>query len=385
MTQDAAILLLVIALLAIISPAIGRRLGIPAAVVEILLGAAAGMLGLSGSASAPFIRFLADLGFALFLFLAGMEVDAHDLRRGGGRGAILPLVSAGVSFALAFAVCFAMGWSPWVAVALGATSVPLLLSIVREAGLSASPIGKGMVTAAAVGEVLTIALVAVGEIVDEAHGVGEALLGFLRLVGMLALVIVGTRVLAVLRWWFPDRARGLLGESDVAESGVRAGFGLTFVMIAAAALAGVEPLLGAFVGGLMVAFAAPDKHAIEQKFGPMAYGFFVPVFFVSVGLRLDIDPKTVVAELPRALALACLMLLVKLLPTLAGLFGGQTWRVVAGKALLLAAPLTLVIAIADLAIRLGAIDDQTQESLVLAAMFASVLFPSLARRVLPQG
>ncbi|MDP2310623.1 MAG: cation:proton antiporter [Pseudomonadota bacterium] len=384
MTHEAALLLLVIAIGAVAAPSIGRWVRVPAAVVEILFGVTVGALGIADAESVPFVRFLADLGFALFLFLAGMEVDAGDLRRDGGARTLAPAVAAVVAFALAFIACTLLGWSPWVALAVGATSVPLLLSVIRETGLVGAPAGRTMITMAAVGEVVTVALVAFAEVLEAARGLPGALVGFLRLVALLAVVVLGTRVLSVLRWWFPERTHRLLGAGDAAETGVRAGFGLVFAMIAAAALAGVEPLLGAFVGGLMVSFAVEDKHTIEQKFGPMAYGFFVPVFFVDVGLRLDLHQLSIVQRLPQVLGICALMLVVKLVPNLAWLVVGRPLRLVLATSLLLAAPLTLVIAIADLAGRFGTIDEETEGVLVVAGMVASLVFPSLARRLLPR-
>lgn len=382
MTHEAAILLLVIAIGAVASPSIGRWLGVPAAVIEILFGVSVGAVGVADAESVPFVRFLADLGFALFLFLAGLEVDAKELRRDGGARSLGPAVAAAGAFLFALVVCAVLGWSPWVALAVSATSVPLLLSVVRETGLVAAPAGRQMITMAAVGEVVTVALVAFAEVLEVARGLPDALIGFLRLVGLLAVVVLGTRVLGVPRWWLPERTQHLLGGGGAAESGVRAGFGLVFAMIAAAALAGVEPLLGAFVGGLMVAFAVEEKHVIEQKFGPMAYGFFVPVFFVDVGLRLNLHEMSIVHRLPQVIGICVLMLVVKLLPNLAWLVVGRPLRLVLATALLLAAPLTLVIAIANLAGRLGAIDAETQGVLVLAGMLASLVFPSVARRLL---
>lgn len=186
----------------------------------------------------------------------------------------------------------------------------------------------------------------------------------------------------MLRWWFPDRAEGLMGGGDPSETGIRAGFGLTFAMIAAAALAGVEPLLGAFVGGLMVSFAVDDKRALEQRFAPMAYGFFIHVFFVNVGMRLDLTVLFDAGSIQRILVVCAVMLMAKVLPGLGWLVVDRPLRQVLATSLLLAAPLTLVIAIADLAARLNAIDEATEAVLVVAGMLASLVFPTFARRLL---
>lgn len=381
MPPDVATLLLVVAAGALAAPAFARWSGIPGAVVEIVFGIAVAQLGLAGAVTQPFMRFLADLGFALFLFLAGMEVDAEALRRAGARGLVGPLLIAVGAMLLALGAVRAMGQSAWVGLALGATSVPLLLSVVREAGMSRAPAGREMLLLAAVGEVVTVMFVAFAEVLHAAEGWLQGALGLARLFGMLALVVLGTRVLAVLRWWYPERAQVLMA-GDPSESGVRAGFGIAFAMVAVASLAGVEPLLGAFVGGLMVTFAVDEKREIEGKLGAMAYGFFVPVFFVDVGMRLDLGLAEVLANGPRILTFVGLLLLVKLLPVLPLALFGRPLRRTAATALLLAAPLTLVIAIADLAGRLGAIDEATSASLVAAAMAASLVYPSIARRLL---
>lgn len=384
MHGEVATLLLVVAAGAMVSPALGRWAGMPVAVVEILFGIAVAQVGLADAVTEPFMRFLADLGFALFLFLAGMEVDAGAVRRAGLRGALGPIVISAAAMVLAVVGARSFGSGVWVGLALGATSVPLLLAVVRESGLARTSVGREMVLLAAVGEVITVAFVAFAEVLSSATGVLEAAWGYTKLIGMLALVVLGTRLLAVLRWWFPERTQALLA-GDASESGIRAGFGIAFAMIAVASLAGVEPLLGAFVGGLMVTFAVDEKRVIEDKLGAMAYGFFVPVFFVDVGMRLDLGSGELLRSLPSILGAVLLMFLVKLIPMAPTLLTGRPPRLALAAALLLAAPLTLVIAIADLAARLGAIDEATEATLIMAAMVASLLYPSLARRVLAGG
>lgn len=381
MNTDTSILLLAITLAAVVSPAVGRRLGIPAALIEITCGIGLGLTGWADAGSGPFVRFLADLGFALFLFLAGMEVDVAALRQRGPLGVLGPALSAVVAFLLAAVGCLLFGRSPWLALAIGSTSVPLLLSVVRESGALHTPEGRHMVNLAAVGEVVTVGLVALAEVLHEGHGVFGTVVGVARLLGFLALVVLGTRLLAVLRWWFPRRVDALVAGGDPAENAVRAGFGLTFAMIGAAAAAGVEPLLGAFVGGLMVAFTLDEKTSLEHKFAPVAYGFLIPVFFVDVGIRLDLPSLLVPANAPTILSLVGLMFVSKLLPNLAGLLVGRSLRSVLVASLLLASPLTMVIAVADLCVRLGVIDAGTESVLVAAGMSASLVLPLLARRL----
>ena len=112
--------------------------------------------------------------------------------------------------------------------------------------------------------------------------------------------------------------------------------------------------------------------------------FFVPVFFVSVGVRLELSLPQLLADLPFVLSLLAVMLAAKLVSGLYLLGTGVRARHALAGALLLASPLTLVIAIADLATRAEAITGSQETAVVAAGMVASLLFPTLARLLLAE-
>ncbi len=384
MTHDAVLPLILVSLAALLSPRLARASGLPVAVIEILLGVAIGAGGLAvvSQEASAFLRFLADLGFALFLFLAGLEVDFRQIRAQGPRALAAPAFAAVVSYALAFFVSARAGWGPWVPLAVGATSVPLLLSVVRELDLLRTPLGRGMVLAAAVGEVVTILLLSVADVGARSEAIVPALVGFARLSILFVAVLGGARVLQLLIWWFPDNFGAVLQGHDPSETGIRLGFTLMFVMVGLSVLAGIEPLIGAFFGGLMVAAVVRDRGPVEEKLGGMGYGFFIPVFFVHVGMRLHVAPGQLLADAGFIAQVVVAMLVVKLLPQLAWLPFGRSVRDAAATSALLAAPLTLVIAIADLGVRLGFLTTEREVSLIAAGMIASLVWPTLARSLL---
>lgn len=384
MNADAALPLVLMTLGAVAMPSVARSVGIPVAIAEIVYGFVIGGsgLGLAGEVDNPFTAFLAELGFSLFLFLAGLEVDFRVVQREGPRRLVLQIVGALASFLLAGIFVTFRGGSLWIVLAVGATSVPLLLAVVRELRLGSTALGVSMVTTAAVGEVVTVLLLSGAEIAEHAADAPAAVIGFLRMLALVGAVLFGAAILRLLLWWFPAPFRRMVQGDDPSEFGVRTGFGLMFVMIGLARLAGIEPVLGAFLAGLMLGYVVREKGALEHKLSSMAYGFFVPVFFIHVGMRLDLGLASLWANAGLIAQIVVAMFVVKLIPQLLTLFAGRRFREVIATSALLAAPLTLVIAIVDLGARSGAVGPDTEAAVITAGVLASVAFPSLARRVL---
>lgn len=384
MQLSAALPLLLMTVGAIGMPPLARRLAIPVAVAEILYGFVIGRsaLGLIGTSPNAFIEFLADLGFAFFLFLAGMEVDFRGFERRGPGWLAVPAVLSVAAFVLAIGLAWVLGWGPWVGLAVGSTSVPLLLSVVHEERLTGTPLGSTMIGFAAVGETLTIVLISVFQVLHEAHDPFTVVAGLGGLV-VVALSVVGAAVgLRAALWWFPDTLTRMVALDDPAEFGVRVGFGLMFAFIGLAMLLGVEPFLGAFFGGLVMAWVIREKGHLGGKLASVAYGFFVPVFFIHVGARLSVTLGLVADNWQKMLAIVVVMMLVKLIPSTLLLTRGLRMGELMATCCLLAAPLTLVIAVMNLGERFEAVDSETEAVVITAGIAASLLYPSMARRLL---
>ena len=174
----------------------------------------------------------------------------------------------------------------------------------------------------------------------------------------------------------------LVAHDDPSEVGVRAGFGLMLLFVGLALLADVEPFLGAFLAGALLSFVVREAEALEHKLASMAYGFFVPLFFMYVGVRLKVSVSLVVDNIAWILSIIAVMFAVKLLPGALLLLRGLKPKEVLATSALLAAPLTLVIAIMDLGRRAGAVDADTEAVVISAGILASLIYPSAARVLL---
>jgi Kef-type K+ transport system membrane component KefB len=381
--------LIVVTAATVVLPSIARRLAVPVAVAELVFGVIIGRtgLGLGGAQEGEIVRSLGDLGFALFLFVAGMEIDVLRLLRGGRRGLVLPVACAVLTLAGSLGAGLLLGWNAWLGLAVGATSVPLMAAVLREMGLGQTPIAQRMFVVAGVGELVTIAVVAGVEVVAQAGSAGPAhtaLLALRALVPPLA-AVGAAALLRTLLWWYPAPFARLVAVEDPQELGMRAGLALMALFVGLAAIGGIEPLLGAFVAGLLVAYVLRVRTALEHKLGSMAYGFFVPIFFIQVGMRVAIEPRGLLDNFGLIAGMLGVMALARL-PTVALLAAtGLRARDATAAGLLLSAPLTLLIAVVDLGVRSGALTDDVEAAAITVAILAAVAWPALARMLLRSG
>ena len=384
LNQHSAFPLMLMTLGAIAMPSLAKRIAIPVAVAEIVFGFLIGQsgFGIINDPNNPFIRFLSDLGFAFFLFLAGLEIDFKNIEV-RKRELILPCIVSGIGFALAIYVAQMQGYNHWIGLALGATSVPLLLAVVRESGLGGSYLGHTMITFAAVGELLTIFLLSFIEISTLAQGdIGALTWGFFLFFTLIFVAILGASLLRLVMWWYPSFFTQMTAHDDPSEIGVRVGFGMMFFFIGLSMLAHVEPFLGAFVAGAILSFVIRDKGALEHKLSSMAYGFFVPVFFIHVGMRLDISLTMLIHKAQNILVILLIMFGAKLLPGLLMFRRGLSWNDILSTCLLLSAPLTLVIAIMELGVHNNVVSLADSSVVIAAGIIGSLIYPSIARKLL---
>jgi Kef-type K+ transport system membrane component KefB len=151
-----------------------------------------------------------------------------------------------------------------------------------------------------------------------------------------------------------------------------------FAFVVIAASLGVEAILGAFIAGALVAFVLREKSTLESKIAALGHGLFIPIFFIVVGVRFD--PRLLdMGAIRDAAVLVVVAAAVKIVPTLifAPLELGVRARLAAGS--LLAAPLTLVVAVAAIGRRLGVLDEAREASFVLLALSLSIGFPIVFR------
>jgi Kef-type K+ transport system membrane component KefB len=267
------------------------RLRMPAVVLEILAGIAIGPAGLGWVTPDAGIGVLSLLGLAILLFLAGLEIDPARLR---GRFLRLSLGGFGVSLAVAIGLGLALqaaglaGSPLFVAIALSATSLGLVIPVLKDAGESTSELGQLTIAGSSIADFGAVILLSLF-FSREAASTGAKLV-LLGSFGLLAAAIG----LALAGAGRSARVAGVLVrlQDTTAEIRIRGAVVLLVGFLALAQRLGLEVILAAFVAGAVLKMVDRDvMHShpnFHLKLEAIGYGFLIPVFFVSSGLRFDL-------------------------------------------------------------------------------------------------
>lgn len=229
---------------------------------------------------------LGELGVLFLMFLAGLELHIKDLARNtkvsalaGTLGVIFPVglgLLVGLIMNLPFDQAFFLGLT------LGATSVSISAQTLMELKVLRSRVGLGLLGAAVFDDVLVILFLSTFlALYSGASGIIEILWVLVRMVIFLLLSIgVGLTVLPFLT--------RIINRLPISQGTLTLAVFFTLVYgFAAEVIGGMASITGAFIAGLMFA-RTPEKQAMDSGLRSLAYGFFVPIFFITVGLNVDL-------------------------------------------------------------------------------------------------
>jgi Kef-type K+ transport system membrane component KefB len=364
------------------------RIRLPAVVLEIVAGILVGPAVLGWVQADLPVQILATLGLAFLLFLAGMEIDLERLRGPAARLAVLGFLVSALLGLVAGYGAFKLGLvrSPvLIGIILLATSLGLVVPVLKDAGEVSSAFGQLVSVAATIADFGAVILLSLFFSREASSPVAKVILlgGFALVV---ALVVVGvkglgrvTRLSSVL----------LRLQDTTAEIRVRAAILLLVAFTALAQKLGLETILAAFLAGATVRLIDHDQFRTHPNFSlkldAIGYGFLIPVFFVSSGLLFDL--RALVASPSSLLRLPIFLvalLIVRGLPAL--LYRrelGNRRAVAAG--LLQATSLPFIVAASAIGLALGLISPATGAALVGAGLLSVLAFPIVALLLLQAG
>ena len=380
--------LLIVAAVAFTAPlllGLVPALRLPSVVVELVAGILIGPSVLGWVDVDQPVRVLSLVGLAFLLFLAGLEVEFERLR---GRN----LRSASVGFALSFAIAVVVGLvlaaagqvdTPLlVAVILVATSLGVVIPVLKDADQISSDFGQLVIAAASIadfGAVILLSLFFSGE--SSSTGAKVILLSGFGLVAA-ALVLALMRAARLRRL----SAVFLRLQDTTAQIRVRGAFLLLIGLVALAEELGLEVILGAFLAGSVLTLVDRDRAMTHPQFRlkleASGFGIFIPVFFVTSGIQYDagalFGSVSTVVRVPLFLAA---LLVVRGLPAVLYRGAVGTRRaVVAG--LLQATSLPFIVAASMIGLELGLLDRATGAALIAAGLLSVLLFPLAALTIL---
>ena len=360
-------------------------LRIPAVVAEIALGIAVGPNGLGWVEIDEPVEIMALLGLAFLLFLAGLELDVRQLR-----GERLRLAAAGFGASVVLGLVVGYGLklggladAPMlIAVALVATSLGVVVPVLKDSGEAGSDLGQLVIAAASIADFGAIILLSIFFTGEEGSATSQ-----LILIGLFAALVV----LVALSLSRAERSMRLSGAlvslmDTTAQIRVRGAWLLLVGMVALASELGLELILGAFAAGAMLAIVDRDDAMthplLHTKLEAAGYGIFIPAFFVVSGMRFDLGALTGSASaLAQVPVFLFALLLVRGLPAMSyRRLVGDTRARAAG--LLQATSLPFIVTATMIGADLGLVEADTAAALVSAGMLSVLLFPSAALGIL---
>ena len=380
-----ALEILLIPLAALLAPILGallrRWVSIPLIVFEILLGILIGPSVLGWVQGGNALDLMSNLGLALLFFMAGNEIDIANIR---GRTGQRALAAWGISTVIALAAALIIGTTPAaiaiITIALVGTALGTITPILRDAGLNKGPIGTAISAAGAIGEFGPLVAITIF------LGSNSPIVAF----GYLA-VFASVAAFAVFRASHRERPRLVaLISASLHTSGqfaVRVVIALLAALVTLALTLGVDFLLGAFCAGmlskvLLRGVPSNEQELVESKLEGLAYGFMIPIFFVTSGVMF---PLSALLEDARALIMvpvfALVILVVRGVPGFFTLDRGATVRDRATVSLFTATSLPLIIAVTNIGVQEGALSTELAAALVGAGMLTVLLYPLLALAV----
>jgi len=320
-----ASLLIVILLAAKLAGYLSVRLGQPSVLGELLVGILLGpslinllhLPGLSNERLSETVHQLGEIGVLLLMFIAGLELHLDELRHtmrasalAGTLGVVLPFVlgwGTGLLFHLEPPAAIFLGLT------LGATSVSISAQTLMELKVLRSRVGFGLLGAAVFDDILVILLLS---IFFALTGGGSSFADIALVFGRMALFFALTIAFGL--WLLPRLVRWVR-ELPISQNVLSlAIITVLCYAIAAELIGGMAAITGAFLAGLMFA-RSPERDALEPRVSALAYGFFVPIFFVSIGLSVN------VASITAGLGLAAAVIVVAIVGKLVGAGLGAKW------------------------------------------------------------
>jgi CPA2 family monovalent cation:H+ antiporter-2 len=364
----------------VLLPPLARRAGIPVIVAEILFGIIIGKSLFDLVPDHPTIEFFSTFGLVYLMFLAGLETEFGKMRWKNIRKALaIGLVSVAVPFAAGYFIAPWAGIHPMLlGTILCTTSLGVILPMLKETNLPPR-LSRLLLASVVLVDILSLFLLAFALATIQGHLEARF---FYSLLGIVILFLVP---------WIINKRKlrrkitTKLFRKSYFEMEMRLAFALIFLLGAVSTQLGFHSIIGAFIAGLLISEILPRRTLESERLQSFGYSFFIPLFFIFTGAKVNL--LTVFTNLSNVTVLLVIiavgMLAKALSVTVATrLSGVKSMRRSIAFGLFHTARLSLILAAADISIRLGLIDERLFSIFVILAVVTSTVAPALGKYVL---
>jgi len=364
----------------VLLPPLARRAGIPVIVAEILFGIIIGKSLFNLVPDHPTIDFFSTFGLVYLMFLAGLETEFGKMRWKNLKKALaIGLVSVAVPFTAGYFI------APWVGIhplllgtILCTTSLGVILPMLKEINLPPR-LSRLLLASVVLVDILSLFLLAFALATIQGHLESRF---FYSLLGIVILFLIP---------WIINRRKlrrkitSKLFRKSYFEMEMRLAFALIFLLGAVSLQLGFHSIIGAFIAGLLISEILPRKTLESEKLQSFGYSFFVPLFFIFTGAKVNLVAVfTNMSNVTVLLVIIAVGMLAKVVSVAIAtrLSGVKSTRRSLAFGLFHTARLSLILAAADISIRLGLIDERLFSIFVILAVVTSTVAPALGKYVL---
>lgn len=387
--------LVIVVLAAFLTPIIVNRLNINfllVVVAEILMGIVIGNSFLNIVERDSILNILSTLGFIFLMFLSGLEIDfkafKKDKRARQGQNDDESSIPGHLNLALtvfafimiiSILLAYVFKWLGLVddvllmVIIISTISLGVVVPTLKEMNIMRTTIGQFILLVAVLADLVTMILLTVYGAINGQGGSTIWLIGIL---------VVFTAISYILGVQFKRMSFLQKLMDGTTQIGIRAVFALIILLVALAEGVGAENILGAFLAGVVVSLLNPDEEMVE-KLDSFGYGFFIPIFFIMVGVDLNIP--SLIKE-PKLLIIIPILIVAFIISKLIPVMFIRRWfdmKTTIASAFLLTSTLSLVIAAAKISERLNAISAETSGILILSAVITCVFVPIIFKKLFP--
>lgn len=368
-----------------------RLKAIPVVVAEILAGILIGKSGFNIiDVEDAWLTLLSMLGLIYLMFLSGVEIDFSTFKKKKKViekrrnpfivSSLIVMVMIGLSFVFSLMLtAIELIDDPYfMTIILATVSLGVVVPVLKEKKILETELGQTVLLIAVISDFLTMILFAY----YLAFKAGDT-----KIVIWILLLLALVGLLYVVLNWFRNKQLAKVSEAlkkGTVQLGTRGVFALILFFVAISETLGIESILGAFLAGVIVSLLAPNKEFIHQldSFG---YGFLIPIFFVMVGVKLDVsvlfENKNILIMIPIVLLLLyCARMIPALL--IKKMYG---WKNAIASGILLTSTMSLAIVAASVALEMNLISSALNSAIVLVSIFTCFVSPIFYNKLAPQA
>ena len=371
--------LFIVLVAAKVASELAERFRTPAVLGEIVAGIligphALGLINTSVRETSSMLAIIGELGVILLLLQVGMEMDLGELAKVGKASMSVAVIGVVLPFAGGALAGIATGndakTSIFLGAALTATSVGITARVFGDLRALATTEARIVLGAAVADDVLGLIVLTVVVKVVTGGSIGivtvlgtfALALGFLAVTGLAGIKIV------------PGLLNVVHRHARSSATLAIAAFAVTLAFASLAEVAHLAPIIGAFMAGL--AFVRCDQHERINRDLASIGNLFIPVFFLQIGINVDIKAMA----RPAVLGLGGLLLVVAIVGKLAaavGAFGTRTDKLLIGIGMIPRGEVGLIFASIGLA--QGVLDNDLYAALLIVVLVSTVIVPPLLR------